>query len=561
MTRPPAWMSVLLICIAVMGLPACVGFRPMPNLPLHAPEHPHLGTAILGGGAWLAMYPAGIRVPTAPPTLPPPPEPPARLLQPPREVSTTDPDDEKNNPAVLPHPRLATDSGLGLDEVLVSVERHFPLLVSAELERQVAAGQRLSAAGAFDTNLRAVGATQGGTFPSNRFNLGIEQPTLTGATLFAGYRFGYGDFPVYYGDRQTADGGEFRGGVQVPLLRDAAIDRRRAQLRQAQLNEALAEPVVQRARIDYFRAAARSYWGWVGAGTQVLISEELLRIARERQAGLEEQFRKGQIPEFVVIDNQRLIAEREGALIASERRWQQAGYELSLYLRDERGDPIVPGPERMPRSFPDWEPQAPDPTGLRNDIALAYQQRPEMVRFQVLKERATVELRLAENQQLPALNAGLAGTQDAGPGKRATGTSALDRSTIEGSLTLEVPLQRRDSLGRQQTSRALLMQLLAQERFARDQIAAEVQDAVSSLDRAHARLERARAEARIAQRVSELELDRFQKGQGTLLEVNLREIAAAGARSRVIDALADYFRAVAEYRAALGLDAQPPPSR
>jgi outer membrane protein TolC len=67
----------------------------------------------------------------------------------------------------------------------------------------------------------------------------------------------------------------------------------------------------------------------------------------------------------------------------------------------------------------------------------------------------------------------------------------------------------------------------------------------------------AREEQKVARRVAELEEERFRKGQSNLLEVNLRELAAAGAQIKVVDALADYFRALTDYRAALGLDGKP----
>lgn len=516
--------------------------------------------------------PAGIHHPLLPPDLPPLPDLPSQLPPIPKrsEPSLKEGVDgkEKEPPApaadtkdsVLPYPgRLDSAGVLELVEVLDSVERAFPLLLAAEQERAIASGRRLSAEGGFDLNLRTRGVHQDGTFPSDRLDLVAEQPTpLYGTSFFSGYRFGFGDFPVYYGDRLTADGGEFRAGVVVPLLKDGAIDRRRALLRQAQLGEPLAEAVVQRFRIDYFRAAAFRYWTWAAAGEQYFVADQLLRIARERQAGLEEQFRKGAIAEFVVIDNRRLIAEREGLLITAERRLQQTSFELSLYLRDEAGNPIVPSTARLPRSCFQQTPAPPDVERLRTDVETAFNLRPELSRFQLLKEQVSVELRLADNQTLPALNAAIGGAQDVGKGKKGEGIFQLDRTVAEASLLLEVPLQRRDARGRTQAARAALMQLLAQERFARDQVVVDVQDAVSNLDRTHARLERAREEHRIAQRVAELELDRFRKGQSNLLEVNLRELAAAGAQTKVIDALADFFRAYADYRAALGLDATRP---
>ena len=50
------------------------------------------------------------------------------------------------------------------------------------------------------------------------------------------------------------------------------------------------------------------------------------------------------------------------------------------------------------------------------------------------------------------------------------------------------------------------------------------------------------------------ERQRFELGEGTLLIVNLREQALVEAQQREIDALADYFKALANERAAGGHD-------
>lgn len=496
--------------------------------------------------------PDGIRVSLQPPFLPPAPLP--------RELPTT-PQLALGGP-ISEKPPLVSGGALQLEDVFVSVQSHFPLIFAAEMERSIAAGQRLSAEGAFDFNLKSRGAFNGGTFDNQRFDLFGEQATLfQGISVFGGYRLGYGDYPVYYGDRKTADGGEFRAGVQIPLLKDAAIDRRRANLRQGWITQNLAEPTVQRARIDAYRGAAKAYWNWTAAGQNVLVAQRLLKIASDRQNGLEAQFKKGQIPEFVVIDNRRLIAEREGAEIASERRLQQAALELSLFWRDGKGDPIVPQASHLPGDFANRQPATPAGTSLAQFVASAWAKRPELERFRLLRERTAIELQLANNQALPSLNAVISGGQDVGAGKKGEGIFALDRSNADASVFLEVPLQRRDARGKQQVADAALSQLLAQERLVRDQISVEVQDAVSNLEKTHLRLGKAREEQQIAQRVAELERDRFSKGQGTLLEVNLRELAAAAAQAKVIDTLAEFFRAQADLEAAIGLPAvEPMPS-
>ncbi len=495
--------------------------------PLFIPEHGLTGNHLPQGG---------IRVPLTPPSLGAP-EPVADALP-------------ATPPEKAPENRGAS---LTLADVLQSVDQHFPLVLAAEQEFAIARGQRLAAEGVYDLNFRTRLASQGGTFPSDRLDSVFEQATpLGGVGLLAGYRYGFGEFPVYYGERKTADDGEFRAGLHVPLLKDSAIDRRRAVLEQAKITQDLADPVVRRVRIDALRAGAKAYWNWVASGEQVHVARNLHRIARERQTGLEEQFKKGQIAEFVVIDNRRLVLEREGVLVGSERRWQQSSFELSMYLRDTRGNPVVAEASLLPVGFTNDSSDTFASETLSEDVELAWKQRPELYRFQLQRERLMIDVRLNENQMLPALNLGAFAAQDVGKGKDSTGIFALDRTVYEGSVTLEVPLQRRESRGKLQASNAVMMQILQQERYARDAIQTEVQDARSNMERTLERVRIAREEQTIAERVSELERERFVKGQSTLLEVNFREVAAAGGRAKVIDLRADFQRAFADYRAALG---------
>lgn len=502
-----------------------------------------VGALLLVAGCTSPIPPyQGIRRPYAPPQLPPP------IAAEPRLPNPPPPRPES------PQPTVET---LGLAQVLASVERHYPLLLAVSQERAIASGQRLSAEGVFDANFRFRESLQGGSFDSHRLDMVLEQPTpFNGLALFGGYRFGFGNFPVYYGDRKTNTGGEFRGGLVLPLLRDSAIDRRRASLRQAQIQENLADPTIQRARLDFLRAATRAYWNWVAAGEQYRVAQALLRVASERQAGLEEQARRGQISDFVALDNSRLIIERQGTLIAAERRWQQAALELSLFWRDETGEPITPKGTQLPPGFLTVAVPPPPEGDVNPPIQEAYSRRPELIRFQLQKERIAVELRLAENQLLPAVNLSLAGAQDVGKGKAGTGANAPDEQVFEAAVTMDLPLQRRDARGKVITAQAQLGQLLAQERFIRDLIAVEVRDAFSNLQQTFQRLDRAREEQRVAERVADQERDRFRAGAATLLEVNLRELTVAAAQSKVVDALADYFRAWAEFQIALGLTPQ-----
>ncbi len=492
---------------------------------------------------------AAIRDPLPAPRLPAP-KPPAELPAPPK----VDP-----LPAAKLRPGSDPAAPLALREVLESVQAYFPLLYAVEQERAIAAGQRFSAEGAFDPVLRARGSEQAGTFSNGRLDISVEQPFAAGgAGVFAGWRNGQGNFPVYAGDRKTGDGGEFRAGLTVPLLQGRDIDPRRARLRAAEIQEQLADPAVRRARLDYFRGAAQAYWAWQAAGAQYRVAAELVALAEKRQEVVDARQKGGLISQSAPALNRRLVASRREALLAAERGVQQGAVRLSLFLRDAAGDPVVPPADWLLADFLDLSPPPPNPACLKDDVALALGRRPELVRFQLDKERRTVELQLARNQELPTLNAFGAVAQDVGFAKKTLtgeGPFKTDRTNAELGAQFELPLPRRDARGRVRAAQAQLAQLLAQERYARDEVAAQVQDAVSELTQTFARVTQVREEQRQAARVLEIEAALFDRQQTSLFELNLQETAAAEARARAAAVLGLYFGAAANYLAVIGADA------
>ena len=440
---------------------------------------------------------------------------------------------------------------LALEEVLDSVERHYPMLQAAEEERAIAGGRLLTAMGAFDTNARFSSNNMPlGTYENYRFLTGVEQAFAgSGATLFATYRGGYGDFPIYYGERKTADGGEFRAGATVPLLRDRAIDRRRANLQQARIGVEAADPIIDRTRLDIYRSAARVYWVWVTAGERLRLAQKLVDLAVERDKQLQALEKNKLVAPIDRVDNQQNVAARNAILIESQLRFQQASVDLSLFHRDANGQPLLPAPERLPR-FPELT--RPSEKDFAATLENAYQNRPELKRLRLQREALEVERRLAENQLLPALNSYLVGSQDIGQGKPSSGPSRLDRSSLEAGVEFQVPIQRRDAMGRVAAARAQIRQLFQQEQLARDTIRAEVQSAFANLERAYELRRQAQQRVTLARQVAEAERQRLSAGDSDVLRVTLREQAVFDAEMIEIGAVAEYFRATADFQAATG---------
>lgn len=457
---------------------------------------------------------------------------------------------------------VAPEGPLTLPQVLDSVGRSFPLLLAIQEQQAIATGTRLAAEGLFDLNLRSSFNNNEGSFGNTRFDLALEQPVpLGGTSFFAGYRIGVGDFPVYQLDRKTASQGEYRAGFQVPLLRDGPIDRRRAVLRQAQIAEQLADPVIRRNRLDFFRAAARAYWAWVGAGEQYRIAKALFDTTDELQRFLEGRLKLGNETQVNVERNRQVLLERNNILVAAERGYQRAAYDLSLYYRDANGDPVLPRPDQLP---PDFYTTDPVPVGLGTkdaDVVAALEARPELDRFRLEKAAVAVDIQLAQNQFYPALNVGASVTRDSGPSKPSFTGFGIFQSDATGAnvfATFDLPLQRRGARGDVLRHQARLRQLLLNEEWAQNVIRNEVLDALADMDLAYERLTTARREQTVADQVVRFDFTRVQQGGVDVLALNIRQFQAAQARARVAGALADYYRAFADYQAALGREGGTP---
>lgn len=457
-------------------------------------------------------------------------------------------------PANLPAGPTGPGGALGLPELLAGVERTYPLLDVAEQELAIAEGKRLAASGAFDLKLKADGLWQvEGFYENHSFKSGVEQATgLYGATVFGGWRIGRGDFdPTFDGKRLTNYGGEFGGGVRLPLLRGGLIDEDRSAIYSSEIEQDLAAAELRARRIDFAQTAAAAYWKWVAAGQTLGIVENLLKLAEDRQRFVEGNVRGGMLPEITLIDNERLVVKRRALAVKARRKFEQASFKLSLFLRDAEGRPVIPGRERLPDVLP--EPVQPRLALISRDLELALRSRPEPQLLNLARDRYRIEARLRKNQRLPTLDVAVMATQD-----QDQRHPSKTKGPFELHLGLEFafPVQQRKARGKLAAARAKLRRLEAKASFVSDKIRAQVRDALSELQADYERVGQARRAAVLARRLAIAEERKFELGKKkvTIIVLNIRETSAAEAEIMAIEIVADYWMAVAEYRAAIGAD-------
>lgn len=442
---------------------------------------------------------------------------------------------------------------LTLADVVASVYSGFPMIQAARLQRQVTAGQVLESYGAYDTKLQAYSLSETTGFYRNfRNGIGVARQTWWGGYVSAGYRVGRGDFQPWYKERETNEGGEFKLAFVQPLLQGRAIDPQRVAVFQASLANRAAEPEILQSILEASHEASSIFWQWVASGAGVDAQRELLDLAVERGKKFEFGVKEKYFREVDLVLNRLLIAERTAKAYDAQRKYQATAIKLSLYLRDEVGQPIVPDFSWVPRHFPVIK-----PIGQRDyatDLNSALARRPEPALLKLAIRSVQLDRQLAQNNMLPSLDLISEASQDAG----IPASSTNDKGQFELLIGIqsEVPLQRSKARGKRQSTAAKQQQLLRKMTDTENKIGTELSIAYTALNNAEQIVDQ--QEKALMAAIDTL--SRYQSAfeanyDGVdLIYINLLESKVTETEIKLVNAQAMWFTALADMQAALGLN-------
>lgn len=428
---------------------------------------------------------------------------------------------------------IAPGDPLSLVDVLQSVTRSFPEIEVTIGELETADGKVLSSWGEFDSVASGHSISQPlGFYQTNRNGVGLSRPLYSGGEVYGTYRIGRGNFEPWFKERETNEGGEFKAGFSLPFLKDSAIDKRRAQLMKAGAGRDEVEATVEQKLLMFQRFASQAYWDWVAAGQAVGIQKRLLGLAETRVSQIDKRIEVGDLAKIARLDNDRFIAKRELEIIKARLILRKTAIKLSLFYRDEAGQPVLPTESQLPpevnlgRRISDVD--------LQQDVQNALAVRPELAALLAQRTAACVDLQYSENLMLPKLDMkGFAG-QDVGGAASSTG----DKTPFELQLGVyaEVPLQRRQGLGKRQSALGKLTQIDAKSQMVADKIRAEIQDAASVVNAALDQVQQAGENLRLTQEALGVGQQLFDAGDIDLLRLNIYESDVAIAELQLLDA-------------------------
>ena len=445
-------------------------------------------------------------------------------------------------------PRLNT---LELLDVVSSVYQSYPVILQTRQLAQLAQGELTEAWGNFDTKLKLETLNEPTGFYENyRHSFGASRQTWSGGNVYGGYRIGRGSFQPWYKERETDKGGEFKFGYRQALLQGRAIDPSRVAVYQASLNTKAVQPSVLIALLSVSREASVQYWDWVEAGLILESQQSLTDLAVLRGDQYEVGVKAGKFAEIDLILNRQLIAERRAKLIESRQKFQAATFKLSLFLRDQEGNPLIPDADLLPNRFPDVA-DIPTPN-LGVELANALSRRPEVQVLNFERKRLEYDYSLARNQTEPILDFIGEASQDMG--EDASSDDDKDQFLLILGVQGELPVQRRKARGKMTALSAKLGQLALKQRFLQDKIQAELAIGFNELQRDAEVVQQAAASLTAARDVLDRYRFAFEKGKIDLIYLNLLEVKANESEIKLLNALKQWHVALARLRASLGLD-------
>ncbi len=330
--------------------------------------------------------------------------------------------------------------------LLQLVADNHPAARQAQLRNAMGEAVVRSARGAFDP-VAVAGYSEKRFDGKDYYELldaGLRVPTWFGAELFGGYTESGGEF-LNPQNTMPAEG-QLRVGATVQVGQGLFIDRRRAELRQAQAYQDMAEAERQRLLNDVFHAALSDHVDWVASYQELLVSRSALEQAEVRFNAVRGNFRGGDVPAIDTLEALLQVQDRQMRLQDAELGFRVAALQLSNHLWDEFLRPLELAENIVPDTL-DLAPPAAPPV-LDSLIAQAQRLHPDLLEREGRLRQLEVDRRLRAEMLKPRLDLSGAllsgGGFISGEGARSPTWTSADRQL---GLSFNMPLLLRRERG------------------------------------------------------------------------------------------------------------------
>lgn len=439
---------------------------------------------------------------------------------------------------------LVLDLALAItpEQVVQSSLKHYPDVINGLLAVEENEARYRESRGVFDAKIKGEGDIRTeGYYGGDFYKAEIEKPLpFLNSRLYAGNRQSYGSFPVYEGKYETLSRGENYVGAALSLLRDNFIDLKRYKIRQQEQQKNISKLELDAVRLQIQTLALKAYWSWVIKGHQLKVYREILDLALKRADQLERRIKMGDLARIYKTENLQYIRKREVQFKRAEYEFRSAAFYLSLYYRNDQGEPRSVENE----SPPDYTHYAVTSPASRNLIyQLALSKSLELQKIEAQKKQAELGVQLGWNEIMPKLDVQVEWNQDQGRGPQ-----RLMGQENRVLLTMEVPIEYRKGVGLKNASEAQRDQMDNKLTLEKQKIKVSADSLFTELTNTVDIFQLSRDEVEFSRALAKAEYRKFSQGASDLILVNLREENYAEAQIKNLDSYLNFQMASADLK-------------
>jgi outer membrane protein TolC len=350
--------------------------------------------------------------------------------------------------------------------------------------------------------------------------------------------------PIYHTGNPTTQTGNYTlVGLQLSLWKNLTLDPGRAALKNAKYDAKMAKAEKTLTVLDIGRLGQLGYWEWVTATKVKNAYEELVKNGETRNEYLVARQKKGDVAQILVTENEQYVASRKGALQAAKERLLRAEYALSLFYRDENGEPIIPIPTDSFEDYPSDLAVLLENLDLNSNIEELIKKRPDMRNLAFTVDKTEVDVELAKQDLRPQVDLTTEYFQ------RTIEHPNMPRDYLMVMAQVSIPIERNLGNGNIAAARARRMVAQREMSYGQQTYKYEVMALRQSL---HLQLEQviqSKIEFAKSKELVTSEAYKFKTGGGNLFLVNIREEAQARAEASFHEARLAFMNTVLSYQA------------
>jgi len=377
---------------------------------------------------------------------------------------------------------------------------------------------------------------------------GLKVPTWFGITLDAGLEDNRG--VQLNPEGLTPEPELWHAGISIPIGQGLFIDKRRAELRKAQVfqeqNEAERRLLVNKILLE----ASMAYWDWYASYQSLSVINEALNNAQFRLEGVIERAARGDVPDIDTLEATIQVQNRLGSQLTGELELTNSRLFLETFLWNEGRVPLELSDQMVP--FTDFNDDSFNAsTGWNRAIDSLNISHPKLLSVRAKINMAGIDLRLKREYLKPKIDLKYNALSSS-----ANRTELLQNYSLNNynwGIKVSLPLFLRKERGEFKLAQIKRDELIFDSNNMAAQLLYKARAALNKLTNSGEQVQLYNATVNNYEILYDSEVTLFSIGESSLFLVNSREKSWLESRLKLIELEAKNFIAKAELKYHLAL--------